>query len=91
MQGLQRVPGITSGNKGLQVVKRGYKRLQGVTGGYKELQMATRGYRGLQGVTRSYRRLTAARLAQLGERRSAEQEVASSIPGRTTTQGLKNN
>ena len=30
-------------------------------------------------------------LAQLGERRSAEQEVASSNPGRTKTQGLKNN
>ena len=35
--------------------------------------------------------LTAARLAQLGERRSAEREVASSNPGRTNTQGLKNN
>ena len=34
---------------------------------------------------------TAARLAQLGERRSAEREVASSNPGRTNTQGLKNN
>ena len=33
----------------------------------------------------------AVRLAQLGERRSAEQEVASSNPGRTNTQGLKNN
>ena len=33
----------------------------------------------------------AARLAQLGERRSAEREVASSNPGRTNTQGLKNN
>ena len=32
---------------------------------------------------------TAARLAQLGERRSAEREVASSNPGRTNTQGLK--
>ena len=32
-----------------------------------------------------------ARLAQLGERRSAEREVASSNPGRTNTQGLKNN
>ena len=29
--------------------------------------------------------------AQLGERRSAEREVASSNPGRTNTQGLKNN
>ena len=35
--------------------------------------------------------LTAARLAQLGERRSAERGVASSNPGRTNTQGLKNN
>ena len=35
--------------------------------------------------------LSAARLAQLGERRSAEREVASSNPGRTNTQGLKNN
>ena len=35
--------------------------------------------------------LTAARLAQLGERRSAEREVASSNPDRTNTQGLKNN
>ena len=35
--------------------------------------------------------LTAARLAQLGERRSAEREFASSNPGRTNTQGLKNN
>ena len=35
--------------------------------------------------------LTAARLAQLGERRSAEWEVASLNPGRTNTQGLKNN
>ena len=35
--------------------------------------------------------LDTARLAQLGERRSAEQEVASSNPGRTNTQGLKNN
>ena len=34
---------------------------------------------------------SAARLAQLGERRSAEREVASSNPGRTNTQGLKNN
>ena len=33
--------------------------------------------------------LTAARLAQLGERRSAEREVVSSNPGRTNTQGLK--
>ena len=32
-----------------------------------------------------------ARLAQLGERRSAEREVASSNPGRTNSQGLKNN
>ena len=35
--------------------------------------------------------LPAARLAQLRERRSAEREVASSNPGRTNTQGLKNN
>ena len=35
--------------------------------------------------------VTAARLAQLGERRSAEREVESSNPGRTNTQGLKNN
>ena len=35
--------------------------------------------------------LTAARLAQLGERQSAEREVASSNPGRTNTQGLNNN
>ena len=33
----------------------------------------------------------AARLGQLGERRSSEREVASSNPGRTNTQGLKNN
>ena len=32
--------------------------------------------------------LTAAWLAQLGERRSAEPEVAGSKPGRTNTQGL---
>ena len=32
--------------------------------------------------------LTAARLAQLGERRSAEREVVSSNPGRTINQGL---
>ena len=32
-----------------------------------------------------------ARLAQLGERPSAEREVTSSNPGRTNTQGLKNN
>ena len=32
--------------------------------------------------------LTAAWLAQLGERRSAEREVAGSNPGRTNTQGL---
>ena len=31
---------------------------------------------------------TAAWLAQLGERRSAEREVAGSNPGRTNTQGL---
>ena len=31
----------------------------------------------------------AARLAQLGERRSAEREVVSSNPGRTSTQHLK--
>ena len=37
------------------------------------------------------RPLPAARLAQLGERRSAERKVASSNPGRTNTQGLKNN
>ena len=30
----------------------------------------------------------AARLAQLGERRSAEQEAVGSNPGRTSTQGL---
>ena len=33
----------------------------------------------------------AAQLGQLGERRSSEREVASSNPGRTNTQGLKNN
>ena len=33
----------------------------------------------------------AARLGQLGERRSSEREVASSNPGWTNTQGLKNN
>ena len=32
---------------------------------------------------------TVARLAQLGERRSAEREVAGSNPGRTNTQGLQ--
>ena len=32
--------------------------------------------------------LTAARLAQLGERRSAEREAVGSNPGRTNTQGL---
>ena len=32
---------------------------------------------------------TAALLAQLGERRSAEQKVSGSNPGRTNTQGLK--
>ena len=32
--------------------------------------------------------MTAARLAQLGERRSAEQEAVGSNPGRTNTQGL---
>ena len=32
--------------------------------------------------------LTAARLAQLGERRSAERETVGSNPGRTNTQGL---
>ena len=32
--------------------------------------------------------MTAAWLAQLGERRSAEREVAGSNPGRTNTQGL---
>ena len=32
--------------------------------------------------------LTAAWLAQLGERRSTEREVAGSNPGRTNTQGL---
>ena len=31
---------------------------------------------------------TAARLAQLGERRSAEREAVGSSPGRTNTQGL---
>ena len=35
-----------------------------------------------------YTRLTAARLAQLGERRSAEREAVGSNPGRTNTQGL---
>ena len=35
--------------------------------------------------------LTAARLAQLGERRPAEREAVGSNPGRTNTQGLKNN
>ena len=41
-------------------------------------------------LTRKYtpRATTAAWLAQLGERRSAEQEVAGSNPGRTNTQGL---
>ena len=33
-------------------------------------------------------KITAAWLAQLGERRSAEREVAGSNPGRTNTQGL---
>ena len=33
-------------------------------------------------------RLTVAWLAQFGERRSTEQEVAGSNPGRTKTQGL---
>ena len=33
----------------------------------------------------------AARLAQLGERRSTDREVANSNPDRTNTQGLKNN
>ena len=32
--------------------------------------------------------VTAARLAQLGERRSAEREAVGSNPGRTNTQGL---
>ena len=32
--------------------------------------------------------LTAARLAQLGERRSAEREAVGSNPGRTNTRGL---
>ena len=32
---------------------------------------------------------TAAWLAQLGERRSAEREVAGSNPGRTNTQGIQ--
>ena len=32
---------------------------------------------------------TVARLAQLGERRSAERGVAGSNPGRTNTQGLQ--
>ena len=35
-----------------------------------------------------YQSLTAAWLAQLGERRSTEREVAGSNPGRTNTQGL---
>ena len=35
--------------------------------------------------------LTAAWLAQLGEHRSVEREVAGSSPGRTNTQGLNNN
>ena len=34
---------------------------------------------------------TAAWLAQSGEHRSVEQEVAGSSPGRTNTQGLNNN
>ena len=34
-------------------------------------------------------RLTGAWLAQLGERRSGEREVAGSNPGRTNIQGLK--
>ena len=34
---------------------------------------------------------TAAWLAQLGEHRSVEREVAGSSPGRTNTQGLNNN
>ena len=39
-------------------------------------------------VSAPSRRQTAALLAQLGERRSAEREVAGSDPGRTNTQGL---
>ena len=35
-----------------------------------------------------FSRPTAARLAQLGERRSAEREAVGSNPGRTNTQGL---
>ena len=36
-----------------------------------------------------YRDSTAARLAQLGERRSAERDIAGSNPGRNKSQGLK--
>ena len=43
-------------------------------------------YQGLKGSTSAEN--TAARLAQLGERRSAEREAVGSNPGRTNTQGL---
>ena len=39
-------------------------------------------------IFNSERRVVAAWLAQLGERRSAEREVAGSNPGPTNTQGL---
>ena len=39
----------------------------------------------------TYNVQTAAWLAQLGEHRSVEREVAGSSPGRTNTQGLNNN
>ena len=39
---------FTEGNKGLQIIRKGYKRLRGVTKGYK-------GYKGLQGVTKGYK------------------------------------
>ena len=54
--GFRRLQGITRddrgvsfrwGNKGFQLVRRGYRR---IIGGYKGLQGVTRGYRGLQWV-----------------------------------------
>ena len=41
-----------------------------------------------QRIQNAAAQLAAAWLAQLGERRSAEREVAGSNPGRTNTQGL---
>ena len=49
-----RIPGVTTGCRGLQGVTGGYKGLQGVTRGYRELPGFKGGYRGLQRIIETF-------------------------------------